>query len=57
MSFHTLILKKRVGELPQEPQGRIQTLSLKQLEALGEALLDFTAIENLLNWLEVNQTV
>ncbi|WP_289500864.1 DUF4351 domain-containing protein [Gloeocapsopsis sp. IPPAS B-1203] len=51
------MLKKRVGELPQEPQGRIQTLSLKQLEALGEALLDFTAIENLLNWLEVNQTV
>ncbi|WP_373530818.1 DUF4351 domain-containing protein [Nostoc sp.] len=49
-------LQKRVGELPQEFRERIQTLSLEELEALGEALLDFTAIEDLLNWLEVNQT-
>ncbi|MEH2162154.1 MAG: DUF4351 domain-containing protein [Nostoc sp.] len=49
-------LQKRVGELPQEVRGRIQTLSLEQLEALGEALLDFTAIEDLLNWLEENKT-
>ncbi|MGI2904616.1 DUF4351 domain-containing protein [Tolypothrix sp. VBCCA 56010] len=27
-----------------------------QLEALGEALLDFTAIADLLKWLESNQT-
>jgi len=50
------LLQKRVEELPQEFRERIQTLSLEQLEALGEALLDFTAIEDLLNWLEVNQT-
>ncbi len=50
------LLQKRVGELPQEVRGRIQTLSLKQLEALGEALLDFTVIEDLLTWLEANQT-
>ncbi len=50
------LLQKRVEELPQELRERIQTLSLEQLEALGEALLDFTAIEDLLNWLEVNQT-
>ncbi len=49
-------LQKRVGELPQEVRGCIQTLSLEQLEALGEALLDFTVIEDLLNWLEANQT-
>ncbi|MEH1874247.1 DUF4351 domain-containing protein [Nostoc sp.] len=49
-------LQKRVGELPQEVRGRIQTLSLEQLEALGEALLDFTTLEDLLNWLEANQT-
>ncbi len=47
-------LQRRVGELPEEVRGRIQTLSLEQLEALGEALLDFTAIEDLLNWLEAN---
>jgi hypothetical protein len=55
----TLILRqlqRRVGELPQEVQRHIQTLSLEQLEALGEALLDFTAIEDLLNWLSANQT-
>ncbi|BAY10733.1 hypothetical protein NIES2098_39090 [Calothrix sp. NIES-2098] len=44
-----------IGELPQEVRGRIQTFSLNQLEELGEALLDFTAIEDLFNWLEVNQ--
>jgi len=50
------LLQRRVGELPQEVRGDIQTLSLEQLEALAEALLDFTAIEDLLNWLEANQT-
>jgi hypothetical protein len=49
------LLQKRVGELSEEIRVRIQTLSLNQLEALGEALLDFTAIEDLFNWLSVNQ--
>jgi predicted transposase YdaD len=50
------LLKRRVGELPQEVKERIQTLSLEQLEALGEALLDFIALEDLLNWLDANPT-
>ncbi|MFN6519493.1 MAG: DUF4351 domain-containing protein [Nostoc sp. CreGUA01] len=50
------LLQRRVGGLPEEVRGRIQALSLEQLEALGEALLDFTAIEDLLNWLEANPT-
>ncbi|RCJ23096.1 hypothetical protein A6S26_00600 [Nostoc sp. ATCC 43529] len=50
-------LQRRVGELPQEVDRGIQTLSLEKLEALAEALLDFTAIEDLLNWLEANQTI
>ncbi|YAF97189.1 MAG: DUF4351 domain-containing protein [Nodularia sp. CChRGM 3473] len=50
-------LQKRVGDLPDEVRDRIYTLSLEQLEALGEALLDFTAIADLLNWLQVNHTV
>jgi predicted transposase YdaD len=58
-------LQKRVGELPQEVQQQIQSLSLEQLEVLGEALLDFSAISqgetaepnaDLLNWLKANQT-
>lgn len=50
------LLQRRVGELSPELQKRIQCLSLNQLETLGEALLDFTAMEDLLNWLETNQS-
>lgn len=48
------LLKRRVGELPSEGQERFQSLSIEQLEALGEALLDFTGLEDLLSWLEAN---
>ncbi|MBE9199991.1 DUF4351 domain-containing protein [Nodularia sp. LEGE 06071] len=48
------LLKRRVGELSPEIQQRIQTLSENQLETLGEALLDFTSMSDLLNWLETN---
>ncbi|BAY96589.1 hypothetical protein NIES37_05230 [Tolypothrix tenuis PCC 7101] len=48
-------LQKRFGNLPESLRLRIQTLSLNQLEELGEALLDFTAIEDLLRWLDTNQ--
>ncbi|MBW4614019.1 MAG: Rpn family recombination-promoting nuclease/putative transposase [Desmonostoc vinosum HA7617-LM4] len=43
-------LTRRVGELPQEVIERIETLSLEQLENLGEALLDFQAIADLQAW-------
>jgi predicted transposase YdaD len=60
------LLQRRVGSLSQEVRERIQSLSLEQLEALSEALLDFSAISqgetaepnaDLLNWLKANQTV
>lgn len=44
------LLTRRVGELPQEVLARIETLSLEQLENLGEALLDFQAITDLETW-------
>jgi predicted transposase YdaD len=47
-------LQKRVGELPQEVRQQIQSMSLEQLDALGEALLDFSTIADLLNWLQTN---
>jgi flagellar biosynthesis/type III secretory pathway protein FliH len=50
------LLQRRVGELSPELHKRIQSLSLNQLENLGEALLDFTALEDLLNWLQTNQS-
>ncbi|MBC1241443.1 Rpn family recombination-promoting nuclease/putative transposase [Nostoc sp. 2RC] len=46
------LLTKRVGELPQQLRQRIETLSLQQLENLGEALLDFTSMADLQAWLE-----
>ena len=48
-------LQKCLEELPRKIRAKIQTLSLNQLEELSEALLDFTASEDLLNWLENNQ--
>jgi hypothetical protein len=40
-----------VGELPQEVRQHIQSLSLEQLENLGEALLDFQGMADLDAWL------
>ncbi|BAZ26558.1 hypothetical protein NIES4073_74660 [Kalymmatonema gypsitolerans NIES-4073] len=48
------LLQRRVGELSQEVKKQVQALSLEDLEALGEALLDFTAIGDLLNWLQAH---
>ncbi|KAF3886503.1 DUF4351 domain-containing protein [Tolypothrix bouteillei VB521301] len=50
------LLQRRVGTLPEFLKQRIQTLSTTQLETLAEALLDFTVLEDLLNWLEANQS-
>ncbi|MBD2254526.1 DUF4351 domain-containing protein [Nostoc parmelioides] len=46
------LLTRRVGELPQDMGDRLETLSLEQLENLGEALLDFTNLADLLLWLD-----
>ena len=45
------LLTRRVGELPQDVRQRVETLSLEELENLGEALLDFTSIADLQSWL------
>jgi predicted transposase YdaD len=53
----SLILKqltRRVGTLSPETIAQIEALSLDQLEALGEALLDFTEANDLVNWLDQN---
>ena len=50
-------LQKRVGELSEEMIAFIQALNVTQLEKLGEALLDFTQIDDLLHWLEANRGV
>jgi predicted transposase YdaD len=45
-------LSRRVGTLPIGVEAQIQALDLPRLEALGEALLDFTGVEDLSNWLQ-----
>ncbi|AFZ50643.1 DUF4351 domain-containing protein [Dactylococcopsis salina] len=43
-------LTRRVGELPQPWRDQVNSLSLEQLENLGEALLDFQGMEDLETW-------
>jgi flagellar biosynthesis/type III secretory pathway protein FliH len=45
------LLTRRVGELPETIQAQVAGLSIEQLEALGEALLDFVGLADLENWL------
>jgi predicted transposase/invertase (TIGR01784 family) len=51
LSLVLRLLNRRVGEVPAESQAQIQGLDLSQLEELGEALLDFSSLEDLLVWL------
>ena len=48
------LLKRRIGEVESEDETRITGLSVEQLEALGEALLDFSNRDDLLAWLANN---
>jgi predicted transposase YdaD len=52
----TLILRlltRRVGGISPDIEAQIRTLSLTQLEALGEALLDFSQPSDLTDWLRL----
>ncbi|MDJ1183971.1 Rpn family recombination-promoting nuclease/putative transposase [Roseofilum casamattae] len=51
VSFVTRQLTRRVGALSLELQEQFQSLSLESLEDLGEALLDFTDVDDLVGWL------
>lgn len=51
-SFVQRLLTRRFGDL-QDPIGvQISSLTIDQLEALGNALLDFNAIDDLTHWLD-----
>ncbi|PNW39669.1 UNVERIFIED_CONTAM: hypothetical protein BEN50_15230 [Euhalothece sp. KZN 001] len=45
-------LSRRFGEIPSTTQTQIEQLNLEQTESLAEALLDFTSLDDLINWLE-----
>jgi hypothetical protein len=45
-------LNRRVGNISIDLEAQIKTLPLAQLEELGEALLDFSQMADLVAWLE-----
>jgi len=48
-------LNRKVGALSAELQTQIQALPRTQLEELGEALLDFDGLADLVHWLQTHQ--
>jgi predicted transposase YdaD len=54
LSLLLRLLTRRVGALPLEQEERVRRLSLPQLEALGEALLDFKGAEDFTTWLDAH---
>jgi Domain of unknown function (DUF4351) len=47
-------LSRRIGNLSPDVRSRVELLSLPKLEILGEALLDFTSADDLMNWFRSN---
>jgi predicted transposase YdaD len=45
------LLEEQVGPLTVELQAQVETLDLKQLKALGKALLKFSQVDDLKAWL------
>jgi len=48
------LLNRRFGSLEPEWEAQIRALPITQLEALAEALLDFSQPEDLAAWLETH---
>ncbi|MCC3591682.1 Rpn family recombination-promoting nuclease/putative transposase [Microcoleus sp. PH2017_28_MFU_U_A] len=55
LAFLTRQLTRRIGSIAPETREQIQTLSVEELEDLGEALLDFSSASDLTNWLNEHQ--
>jgi predicted transposase YdaD len=49
-------LKRRVGNVSIDLEARVKALPLVQLEELGEALLDFSQMNDLVAWLDVDRS-
>jgi predicted transposase/invertase (TIGR01784 family) len=49
------LLKRRCGNLTAIQEEKVRSLSISQLESLGEALLDFQNMSDLENWLQDNR--
>jgi len=54
VSMALRLLNRRCGPLTDATTAQIQALPLEQLEALADALLDFTGPDDLATWLAAN---
>jgi predicted transposase/invertase (TIGR01784 family) len=52
-----LLTRRLQQELPEPVRSQIAQLPVSQLEELGEALLDFTSLSDLQNWLETQPVI
>jgi predicted transposase YdaD len=50
------LLTRRIGDVSLDLRSQIQSLSITQLEALGEALLDFSRPDDLVEWLRTKSS-
>jgi predicted transposase YdaD len=48
-------LGRKLGAVPPETQLQIEALPPSTLEVLGEALLGFSSLDDLVDWLQVHQ--
>jgi predicted transposase YdaD len=48
------LLDRKLGVLPPDIRSQVEVLSVSQLEVLGEALLEFSAIADLITWLQAH---
>lgn len=50
------LLHRKLGQLPPSLETMIQSLEIEEIEALGEALLDFNDVDDLSTWLQRQET-
>jgi predicted transposase/invertase (TIGR01784 family) len=50
------LLNRRVGKISIDLESQVKTLPLAQLEELGEALLDFSQMNDLVAWLNITRS-
>ncbi len=55
LAYTMRLLTRCIGTVEPQLQESIRSLSLPQLEDLGEALLDFTSVADLTTWLQILQ--
>ncbi|NJM68558.1 MAG: DUF4351 domain-containing protein, partial [Acaryochloris sp. RU_4_1] len=51
------LLARRVGTMPAEVIAQVEALSLPELETLGEALLEFSTLEEVRAWLQLHPSL